>query len=88
MNFVIVFLKNTKGGEEMEQQQLENTLTILQYHETISNIIDEFRNRIPEKHLNQFEDLLLELDFISNKFSALEKNLFLQYLDNQISEKE
>ena len=72
----------------MDQQQIEDALIILKYHETISNIIDEFRNRIPEKHLNQFEDLLLELDFITNKFSALENNLYVQYLDNQIKEKD
>ena len=72
----------------MDQQQIENTLIILKYHESISNITDEFRNRIPDKHLNQFEDLLLELDFISNKFSTLENNIYVQYLDNQISEKE
>lgn len=72
----------------MDQQQIENTLIILKLHEEISNITDEFRNTIPKKHLNQFEGLLLELDLISSNLSVLEKSMYLQYLDNQISEKE
>ena len=72
--------KNTKGGEDMDKQQIEKALEILKCNDDLFNISNELKNRIPEKHHEVINDLIIEIENIADLLMDLENDIFYEYL--------
>lgn len=68
----------------MEQKQIERILDVLKYNNDLFNISNEFKNRTPEKHHEIINDLIIEIENIADKLLELERELYYDYLKNEI----
>ena len=94
---IYVYLRNNiKGGEDMDKEQtekkifeiLKNCRKLYTISYNLSIISDEFKNRIPSKHHEVINDLIIYIDDIADELSDLEKEIYHEYLTLYISEEE
>lgn len=67
---------------------INEILDVLQLHVNIENIVNELEKRIPEKNQLVVSDIISELETISYRLALLEKDVYINYLTNEIEKTE
>ena len=67
----------------METEQIEKALITLNYFNDLFNISNELKNRIPEKHHEIINDLIIEIENIAEGLMKLENEFYYEFLKNE-----
>ena len=67
----------------MDKQYIEKALEILNCYHDLANISSELKNRIPEKHHEIINDLIIDIDNIVDLLIGLDTDLYYEYLKNE-----
>lgn len=71
----------------MDSEQIGKALITLNYFNDLFNISNELKNRIPEKHHESINDLIIEIENIAEGLMKLENEFYYEYLTKSVPEK-